>query len=227
MELKAILGGFALLFFCVIGSTAHATVLTGNAVHTINGPESSVSAYDQATVELVSGADVAWLYMNAQSQLNVLEGLASWVYMYADSRAAIKGGDLAWLKLYDNSSASISDGSISWLQIFETSSASILKADISWLIVGGASRADIYGHNFVYSGGHLSGNWTDGTPFSFWALEGDTQGVPNVVRMYSQLPDNIVLHTVTVPSTAYLILLALPLLAGVRSRQRYGGSASV
>ncbi len=227
MGINAILGGFALLFSCIIGSVTHATVLTGNGVHTINGPESNVSAYDQATVELVSGADVAWLYMNAQSRLDVLEGLASWVYMYADSRAAIRGGDLSWLKLYGNSSANITNGNISWLQIFETSSASILKADISWLVVGGASRADIYGRNFTYSGGHLSGNWTDGTPFSFWALEGDAQGVPNVVGIYSQLPDNIVLHTVPVPSTAYLILLALPLLAGVHSRWRFGGSPSV
>lgn len=216
MGTKSILAGFVLAF-CAASSVSHATVVTGGTVQTISASDSSVYAYDQATVELVNGADVGWLYMNAQSRLNVFDGLAAWTFMSANSNAAIQGGDLSWLKMYDNSHVDITNGILSWLQMFEASTANIYKADISWLVLAENSKAEIYGSNFAYSGGHLSGNWADGTPFSFWALSGNAQGMPTVVRL-PVLPENIVLHVVPAPATAYLMMLALPLLTLSRGR---------
>jgi hypothetical protein len=199
MGTKSILAGLALAT-CFANGTSHATVITGNAVESINGYDGYVHAYDQSTVELLGGADVAWLYMHEQSKLNFFAGDVSWIHMYGNAQADIFGGTLSWLLMFD------------------ASAANIHRSDISWLVLDGNSRADIYGSNFAYSGGHLSGNWVDGTPFSFWALNGDGQGVPSSAGS-SLMPENIALHAVPTPATAYLILLALPLLALSRGRQ--------
>lgn len=198
MGAKNILAGLALAF-CVASSASHATVITGRAVHSIGGYDGYVDVFDQATVNLVGGADVSWLSAHVQSNLNVFAGEASWV------------------RMYDSSSAHILGGTVSWLLMFDASTADIYKSGISWLVLDGVSRVDIYGSDFAYSGGHLSGNWADGTPFSFWALNGDAQGIPTGFGS-SLMPENIFLHAVPAPATPYLIILALPLLALFRSR---------
>jgi hypothetical protein len=209
MGVKSILGGLALALSMT--SVGNATVVSGNSSQSINEYSGYVQVVDQASVSLLAGADVGWLYLYEQSRLNFLAGKAAWVHMYDDSQAQIDGGILSWLKMYDNSRANIYGSDLSWLLLFETSDVNIYKADISWLVLNGNARADIYGSNFVYSGGHLSGNWKDGTPFSFWALPGTDQGMPILDFGDISMPQNIFLHTVPEPST--LCLTALPLLA--------------
>lgn len=200
MKTKSIFAGLVLVSSLVCGGS-QASVITGNAVQSISGIESTVHAYDQATVNLIGGADVAWLYMHQQSSLNFFAGDASWIHMHDSSEAEISGGDLSWLLMFDSSAANI------------------YKSDISWLVMGGDSIAHIYGSNFSYFGSHLSGNWADGTPFSFWAVNGNAQGMA-LPAIGVSMPANIVLHAVPVPATLYLIGLALPVLAWVRGGLR-------
>lgn len=197
MGAKNFTAGLALAF-CVASSASHATVLTGDAVHAIDGYDGYVDAFDQASVNFVSGADVSWLSMYGQSNLNFF------------------GGEASWVRMHDNSSARILGGTVSWLVMLDRSTADIYKSTISWLVLDDVSRVDIYGSDFAYSGGHLSGNWADGTPFSFWALNGDAQGIPTGFGS-SWMPENIYLHAVPAPATSYLIILALPLLALFRN----------
>lgn len=197
MKTKSIFAGLVLASALASGGS-QATTITGNAVQSISGIASNVYAYDQATVNLIGGADVGRLFMHQQSSLNFLAGDVSWIHMYDSSEAKISGGELSWLLMSDSSTANI------------------YKSDISWLVMGGDSIAHIYGSNFSYFGGHLSGNWGDGTPFSYWAVTGNAQGMPLLTIGPSPMPANIVLHAVPVPATLYLIGLALPILAWVR-----------
>ncbi|MDO9219928.1 MAG: hypothetical protein Q7T90_02780 [Thiobacillus sp.] len=173
----------------ILGSTAlstasQGTVITGNASHSINGSDAFVYAYDQATVVLTAGADVAFLHMHDQSHVN----------LYA--------GELSWLHLYDQSTADIH------------------QTDISWLLLGGDSIANIYGSDFSYGGGHLSGKWSDESPFSFWALNINSNG-QIITPAPASMPTNISLHSVPIPGTLYLLGAALlPLIGFHRKSSR-------
>lgn len=208
MKTKSILTGLALA--CVLASgKSQATVINGSAVQSISGYESTVYAYDQATVNLIDGADVVWLYLHQQSNLNFLAGSASWIRMYDSAQVEISGGDLSWLLMFDSSTANI------------------YKSDISWLVMGADTTAHIHGRNFSYANGNLSGNWADGTPFSFWAVNGTSEGTPLPAIGASPMPENIVLHTVPVPATLYLIGLVFPMLPWFlrgRGRSQWFGS---
>jgi hypothetical protein len=70
------------------------------------------------------------------------------------------------------------------------------------------SIANIYGSDFSYAGGHLSGKWSDGSLFSFWALNIDSNGQITTPSPAS-IPVNISLHSVPVPGTLYLLGAAL------------------
>jgi len=190
-----ILGG------CAISTSSQATVITGSNTHTISGADSFVYAYNQATVNLTAGADVAFLDMHDQSHVNFFAGELSWLNLYEQSTADIFGGNLSWLKLHDQSAADIHE------------------AEISWLLMGGDSIAHIYGSDFSYAGGHLSGKWADGSAFSFWALNMDGNG--QIVPAFSaSMPVNISLHSVPTPGTLYLIGAALLPLMGFHRKLR-------
>lgn len=183
MQIKTMVATLGLAC-CAASTSSYGTVITGNGVHSINGPDAFVSAYDQAVVNLLDGADVAFLDTRDQSHVN------------------IHGGELSWLNMY------------------EQSTADIYKVDLSWLLLAENSTAHIYGSNFFYSGGHLSGNWSDGSAFSFWALNANSRGMienPSPVSM----PANISLHSVPLPGTLYLFGAALfPLMGSLRQSGR-------
>lgn len=142
-------------------------------------------------------------------------------YVYVSDHATVNlvgSSDVSFLDTYDQSHANIYDGQLSWLNMYNQSTADIHKTDISWLLMGGGSSATIYGSNFSYSGGHLSGNWLDGTQFSFWALNIYDNGqivTPNPVSM----PSNITLSSVPVPAAAWLLGSGLLGLSGVARRK--------
>jgi hypothetical protein len=169
---------------CAISTTSYGTVITGSNSHSINGYDSFVYAYNHATVNLIAGADVAFLDMHDQSHVN----------LYA--------GELSWLSLYDQSTADIHE------------------IELSWLLMGGNSIANIYGSDFSYAGGHLSGKWSDGSPFSFWALNINSNGqiVPPIP---AAMPTSISLHSVPTPGTLYLLGAALLPLMGFHRKIKY------
>lgn len=183
MQIKTMMATFTLAC-CAVSHSSYGTVITGSSVYSINGVDAFVSAYDQGVVNLVDGADVAFLDTRDQSHVNIY------------------GGELSWLNMYGQSTADI------------------YKVDLSWLLLAENSTAHIYGSNFSYSGGHLSGNWSDGSAFSFWALNANSRGMienPSPVLM----PANISLHGVPLPGTLYLFGAALfPLMGSLRKSRR-------
>jgi hypothetical protein len=62
--------------------------------------------------------------------------------------------------------------------------------ELSWLIVSDESEVQIFGSQFKYEGGHLSGQWSNGEIFSFWALKGQGPSQPPLSPS-NTLPNNI------------------------------------
>lgn len=119
--------------------------------------------------------EVAYVSAKDQSTVNLLpEGNISHFNLYNQARTRITGGYISFLVMNDQSRAEI-----------------ISEVDIGWLHVAGDSVVDIYGSDFSYSGGHLSGKWANGAEFSFWALPGKP-GEPVIPG--NTLPANIILH---------------------------------
>lgn len=176
------------LLALLIPKLSVSATLSGNDELSVYGVESTIWAYDNANVATYSGSDIAWYTGYDNSTLSVLDGEIGWVQLYDSATASIQGGNISWLKLYDAAESNLTS----------------LSA-LSWLLVSDASIANIYGHDFSYQNGLLSGYWQDGTYFSFWALEEDNM----ISGSNSILPDNIVLHDVTVPEPSTLALLAL------------------
>ena len=150
----------------------------------------SPSAYS-LTIEGDDEAEInsyqAYVYAYDSSTLTVSSGASiSWLYGYDDSTINISGGDISWLRLYGNSQASIS-----------------YIDNLSWLLVNDDTEVHIYGSSFAYSAGHLSGIWGNGDAFSMWALEEADLYTANVSNL---LPDNIILHTLSVPEPSSLAI---------------------
>ncbi|MBU2987139.1 hypothetical protein KO528_17365 [Saccharophagus degradans] len=182
--MKLVKSTFAVLLVLLSTSVYSLTIKGSDAIN-VNGSEAWVYTYDQSTLTALPGSDISWLYANDDSTIN------------------INGGEIGWLYGYDNSTINISAGDIAWLKVFDNSETNITYLDdLSRLQVYNDAIVNIYGSNLSYSSGYLSGNWANGSSFSFWVL-GDG--------------DNIVLHTVTEPSTLALLVLCLGLLA--RSRK--------
>lgn len=176
LQIKKILAGLS-LGCCVISNVSYGSIITGTNTLSINGSDAFVYAYNQATVNLGTGSNVAFLDM------------------------------------YDQSHVSITDGSLSWLHLYDQSTAAIYQTNISWLLMEDNSVATIYGSDFSYSGGHLSGKWSDGTLFSFWALNFNRADY-SLILAGSSMPRNLILHNVPTPGTLPLLAAALiPVLA--------------
>lgn len=176
LQINRFLAGLS-LGCCVISNVSYGSIITGNNTLSINGSDAFVFAYDQATVNLGIGSDVAFMYMHDQSHV------------------------------------SVTGGSLSWLHLYEQSTAAIHQTDISWLLMADNSIATVYGSDFSYSGGILSGKWSDGTAFSFWALNFNSTNYSPIFNT-SSMPRNLSLHNVPTPGTLPLLVAALiPVLA--------------
>jgi hypothetical protein len=152
----------------------------------------------QAFSSTVSGTDI----------LNI-NGADAFVDAYNYSTVnLLSGSDVAFLNTHDNSSANLYDGTLSWLNMYGNSSANIYSSNLSWLLVGTNATVNIYGSNFNYSGGILSGTWSSGTGFSFWALNVSESGV--IIGSPSDIiPSNITLSSVPLPSSILLFASSL------------------
>ncbi|MBA4110999.1 MAG: hypothetical protein C0487_15550 [Leptothrix sp. (in: Bacteria)] len=140
-------------------------------------------------------------------QFEVVQGAeAASISAFDQSNVKVSGGNISWLTLNDGASADISGGDISWLMLNGNSVARLNgAASLSWILFDGSnSRAEVFANNVKYTGGHLSGNWYNGTAFSFWAIP--AQGLEPT----SVMPSNIVITPV--PEPAQLVLLSLGML---------------
>ncbi|MCF6280767.1 MAG: PEP-CTERM sorting domain-containing protein [Candidatus Polarisedimenticolaceae bacterium] len=177
----------SILFACVfLSPSAYSLTISGTDEVNVNSAESYVYAYDSSILNTDPGADIAWLYGYDSSTLNIDDGETSWLFGHDSSTLNIDGGDIGWLKVYEDSQANIS-----------------YVDDLSWLLVNDDAVVNIYGSAFNYSSGHLSGMWSNGESFSFWALEEVDLNAGNIGSI---LPDNIVLHTVSVPEPSSVAL---------------------
>ena len=148
---------------------------------------------------IINGSNVIDVY-GKETQLKGYDN--SKINVYAGSK-------VSWLYGYDAANINISGGDISWLTLYNQSVSNITAVDdLSWLLVNDSSEVNIFGSGFSYANGHLSGLWGNGSSFDFWALKESDLSSGNVS---SVLPDNIRLHSVSVPEpgTPLLFLIGL------------------
>jgi len=202
------------LLSLLISTQSHALVLNGTEHADVNGHEAFISAYGESTVTTYSGADVAGLDLYNDTSSTILGGEISFMDLYNNSKTEVSGGDISFLSLHHDSSAQIVGGVISWLRVYDNAQVTIRQMDdLSWLLLSATSSVDIFGHDFSYSGGHLSGYWQDGDYFSIWALEG--RSYPSDI-----LPMGITLRSDSVPEPTSLSLMALGFAAMFQYRRR-------
>lgn len=190
----------ASLFF-LSSLSVNALQIYGNTEVDLYESESYVITHDSTILNVHSTADVGALYTMDSSTLNIYGGEVSWLYGLDNTTVNIHKGDIAWLLARDNNITNIS-----------------FIADLGWLIVNDDSVVNIYGSSFSYFNGRLLGRWNNGSNFSFWAFEEASFGSGN---LSSILPDNIILHTSSVPESSSLILMLVGMAYYFRRRAQY------
>lgn len=195
--------GIAAFLFLFFTSYTYAASVTGSGVLDVTGSDVWIDSHDQSTVNVWPGSTISYLDSYNQSHANVY------------------GGDISWLRMHDSSTANIYDGTPHWIILTEFAKANVYKGGISWLILDGTSTADIYVSNYSYSvNGILSGQWSDGTNFSFWLQNGPlgSQISPAV------LGSNVFIHTVPVPTSLVLLMSGIFLLGFTKKGKGLFGS---
>jgi hypothetical protein len=94
-----------IIYLCVffISFPVHSLIITGSDAIEINGPESTVRAFDSSTVTVSSGADIAFLYGHDNATININGGDISWLWLYGNSEVNISFvEDLSWLLVNNN-----------------------------------------------------------------------------------------------------------------------------
>lgn len=182
----------------VFSKSSLALMLTGNDSLVFSGNEGFIDALDSFSLTVQETSRIAFLTTRDNSSVNVLGGEISWIIAHNNAKIDISGGDISWLEVYDDTVTNIES-------LF----------DLSWLLVSNNSVVNIYGSNFRYLNGHLSGSWSDGNPFSFWAMEESKLSVGDIGDI---LPENIVLHDVPEPLPISIMVIGL---AGIIYRRKF------
>jgi len=194
--------------------------ISGTSIMDVYGFEGMMRARDASTVNTYTGADIAWLYAYDNASINVNAGEVSWLYAYDNANITVNSGEMSWLFAYDNVNVDINGGDVAWLKLYGSSITTLRDLDdLSWLLLYEQSEVNIYGRDFSYEGGQLSGYWEDGTAFSFWALDEANRWSLNK----NILPKNIFLNDLSVISVAeppVLFLLFLGMLILLSRKMR-------
>lgn len=179
--------------FSAIFTTTHSISITETSSLDILGRQDFVYAYDSSMVNVSSGAGVVSYSGYDNSKINITGGRIGVVELNDNSSAIVTGGDIAWFWLYDDSKVNIRS-----------------LEDLAGLFVDDQAEINIFGSGFSYSHGFLSGMWANGEPFMYLALEvEDFISGPGDMPFGNNLPDNIMLHVVSTPSTIFLFFLGM------------------
>jgi hypothetical protein len=171
-----------------------------------------------------------WIFFSSQAFSSTVSGTNILSINGTDSSVSstnsstvnlLSGSDVTFLDTYDTSSANLYDGTLSWLTLHGNSSANLYASNLNWLEVGPNATVNIYGSNYNYSGGILSGIWSNGTSFSFWALSASDNG-QIIGSLSNVMPSNITLNSVPLPPS---ILLFASALAALNFRRKSKHSA--
>ncbi|OZG74547.1 hypothetical protein BTA51_05995 [Hahella sp. CCB-MM4] len=186
-----------------LGAFEFSKTIAGNHAEITNA-----RIFDNAYFEAASGSKIETVYANENSDIKVAAGSEIKAVLAGDNSTTTvqTGSNVTTISGYKQSTIDVFGGDISWLQLYGQSSANLFYADdLSWLVLNDDSQVNIYGKEFNYSDGHLSGVWENGESFSFWAVE-------NVLLPDSAMPEGINFHYVSEPASLALLTVGILLL---------------
>ena len=166
----------------------------GNEYGIIDRPQDwyDVNLYDSATVDMIGGS-VASLNAFNSSLFNISDGSIT-----------------VWLLSSDLSTVNITGGSIRSLTTGGSSTANIYGGEWdrpeNYIAAFGQSVVNIYGYDFSYSYGRLSGFWLSGIQFDLWLRGPDTY-------------PRVVLHEIPEPYSILLLSMGV-LIARIRTKAK-------
>ncbi len=192
-----------------LGAFEFSKTIAGN-----NAEITNARIFDNAYFEAASGSKIGTILANESSDIQVKAGSEVAAITAEDSSTTSiqSGSTISTFSGFKQSTINVFGGDISWLQLYDQSVANIFYADdLSWLLVSADSQVNIYGKEFNFSNGHLSGVWKNGESFSFWAKD-------SVLSPSASMPKGIVFHYVDEPAS--LAMLAAGMLLLLRSNRR-------
>lgn len=152
--------------------------VVSNDIIDVDYKTSAIDAHDRSKVNLKSGADIKILSLYGNSQVYTSIGMKRIEHMnlYNQAVAIIDGGDtIGFLSLNDESTSEI-----------------FFIDNLHWLIMSGRSLVHVYGCNFKFEGGYLSGAWKEnGSAFKFRVIK---IPIDENIAIDGVLPDNVILH---------------------------------
>ncbi|MFK8029125.1 MAG: hypothetical protein AB8G18_02715 [Gammaproteobacteria bacterium] len=209
-----------------------ASTSSGDCVININESEGNLSLGDSCVVNLNDGGSVGFLDLSEQAQANLFGGSSvNFLSLFENSHANLfENTEVSFMSVFDQASASVYDdatlfvtdvndqahvdffgGEMTALELFDQSSANLYQVDLLSIIISPDAEVTLFGTEFSYFEGLLSGVWGDGSSFS---IETFVDGVPTG----DTLPSNFILAPVPVPSA--LVLFGSGLVVLVRLKRR-------
>jgi len=165
----------------------------GNEYGIIYSPQDwyDVNIYDYATVDMIGGS-VNILYAFNSSIFNISDGsITSVICSFDLSTVNITGGSIEALATGGSSTANVYGGEWKWTDYIAAFDQSIVN---------------IYGYDFSYSYGRLSGFWLSGIQFDLWLRGPDTY-------------PRVVLHEIPEPYSILLLSMGV-LIARIRTKAK-------
>jgi len=150
----------------------------------------AMGPYDSSTVN-VSGGYVDYISPRGTSTLNFSGGSSYNIKPYEFGTVNMTGGSVSYLSAFDSSTMNIIGGSVGNLSAYHSSTINVFGTSLFMSTTGG-NRGD----------GYLSGNWSDGTPFtmSFFDHPGHVTPGDNTYQHVNLLPP------ATIPAPGALLL---------------------
>ena len=96
------------VFFLCLPNLAAAISVTGNDAIDVFGFESDLQGYNNSTVNVHEGSEVAWIDAYDEANVNIYGGDISWLQVHGSSTSSIYGAEsISWLILNDEANVAI------------------------------------------------------------------------------------------------------------------------